>query len=167
MLVIEKLLKFFQLLFLGLTFIFLESCSNENNKLQRISKEPPIEAEFRCGKFYASGNVVLSSYTFCSIIPIEVDYYYKKGKWTFWNQNNNKIAEGIFNNNLITKDGIGGCPYSFYNDKINLDKWKFWNGRGEVIKLENEEVSIFEDCNVYSSFKKQVKPDFRLNLIGR
>ena len=64
---------------------------------QEVGRQMPKEANLICGDFYAAGQFEQGSYTFCSTTPSEVQYFYKKGAWKYWNLKGELIASGTFN----------------------------------------------------------------------
>lgn len=148
----------FNIICLVLVFISFYSCTNE--KVQNSTEE----ATCKCDNYFARGNVVSATFGFCSIVPVDIDYYYKKGEWTFWNTSGQKVAQGKFDNNIVTVDSIGGCSYSFFDTKINSDKWKFWSDDGARIQLKNNAFNVFENCDVQYLIKHNNKAISNSNL---
>ncbi|MFT5892085.1 MAG: hypothetical protein ACI9Y7_002194 [Dokdonia sp.] len=75
----------------------------------------------------ALGLLVNDSHDFCGIVYEEVKYSYRSGIWKFVVDDTIKIAEGPYNNTLVNVDDIGGCPYSYYIDSVDISKWSFWD----------------------------------------
>ena len=101
-------------------FIVASSCTN---KLQ----ENRIHIK-------AIGDTKNASYTFCGIVPKEVVYNYRVGSWKFVTQNDIIIAKGEYNVTLETDNSSGGCPYSYFNNTIDIGKWEFWDTKGQKTK---------------------------------
>lgn len=108
--------------------LLLFSCQNNDNKSIFVSLK-------------ASGELINSSYDFCGFVLVENKYTYRKGVWTFLVNDSIKIAEGPYINKLITVDDMGGCPFSYFKDSVDIDKWSFWNINGQNI-LPNKRLEI-------------------------
>ena len=102
----------------------------------------------------AIGDSKEASYTFCGFIPKEVNYTYRIGTWKFVTQNNVIIAKGEYNVTLETDNSSGGCPYSYFNNTIDIDKWEFWDIKGQKIKPNKRMINIINyhetELTVYS-----------------
>ena len=81
----------------------------------------------------ASGKSINTSYDFCSVVAIKHEYSYRINTWKFIVNDSIKIAEGPYINTLVTIDDHGGCPYSFFTDSIAIEKWSFWDLKGNRI----------------------------------
>jgi hypothetical protein len=77
---------------------------------------------------------------------VEHEYYYKKGKWIFWDRLGNKIAEGTFSLNKVIEHNYGGCDYEFIESTINTSDWKFWDSQGKIIEPNNSLILSLETC---------------------
>ncbi|WP_178988109.1 hypothetical protein [Winogradskyella schleiferi] len=94
--------------------------------------------------FTSDGETKMASYTFCSITPSEVEYSYRIGHWTFKYPNGFKIAEGKYDISTITVDSLGGCSYSYISSSINIEKWKFWNKKGQEIEPTKRMINLVQ-----------------------
>ena len=106
----------------------------------------PKEATVICDNYFATGKIVYDKYSFCSIIPVDVEYPIKKGVWKFWNLSGTLIAEGEFN---IIRDTIkdrGGCEYEIKKGVIELSKWEFWEENGNRIIPGEAAIKNMELC---------------------
>ncbi len=81
----------------------------------------------------ASGDIKTYTHTFCGIAAKEYTDSYRTGMWKFFVNDSIKIAEGPYINTLITIDDHGGCPYFIYMDSIAIEKWSFWDLKGNRI----------------------------------
>lgn len=88
------------------------------------------------------GKTKEDSYIFCSISSIERKYSYRVGTWSFFIKGEKKIAEGVYDTKTVTIDSIGGCPYSYKENYIDIKKWKFWNEEGKEIEPTERLISI-------------------------
>ena len=80
------------------------------------------------------GELKEDSYTFCGVVPTEIEYSYKVGKWTFKSIDGKPIAQGEYGKKLVTIDTMGGCSFSFKVATVDYNEWQFWNADGEKIK---------------------------------
>ncbi len=70
----------------------------------------------------------------CDSIPRTIDYHYKTGMWTFYNNKKELIAEGVFDNYTdLFYDIDGDCEFPVKYSKIDPYKWKFYNDKKELI----------------------------------
>lgn len=76
------------------------------------------EKRLNCGQYLGYGQLIESSYNFCSTVPIVIEYSYKTGKWKFWDKNDKFISEVEFSNKLETITDHGGCNYDVILDTI-------------------------------------------------
>ena len=123
------------LLFLLLILIVF-SCKNDNPKSSELKKD-----------FYivnAIGKTKNGTYTFCGTVPKEVDYEYRTGNWKFITNENIKIAEGEYIVILKEVDNSGGCGYKYFENKVDMKKWKFWNNEGQEIEPTKQLINIIE-----------------------
>ena len=104
------------------------NCKNESLKFENFTSE---------------GETKYASYTFCAFIPHEVEYSYRVGTWTF-KTNGSKIAEGKYDIFAKKVDSLGSCPYSYISNSINLEKWKFWNEKGQEIKPTKRMINLVQ-----------------------
>lgn len=88
------------------------------------------------------GNSKLHQYTFCSIVPMRETQQYKTGFWTFYSPQNVKIAEGIFDAELLVIDDHGGCSYSLYSVSMDTEKWKLWDSNGKPIPTNKRDLDF-------------------------
>ncbi|WP_272151328.1 hypothetical protein [Tenacibaculum aiptasiae] len=96
----------------------------------------------------ANGVTKLGMYTFCGFMPTEVNYTYRTGRWVFLTHKKNKIAEGEYDIVFRKVDDIGGCEYEYVENKLDLNKWKFWNSKGELINPTKEIVAFIKSKKV-------------------
>lgn len=120
------------LLLIGLVF----SCKNENSN----------SAELKKGfhNVNAIGELKNGSYTFCGTVPTEVNYTYRIGKWKFITKGKIKIAEGEYNAIIKENDSSGGCGFKYFENTVDLEKWKFWNKDGKLIEPTKRLINIIE-----------------------
>ncbi|CAL2092047.1 conserved hypothetical protein [Tenacibaculum sp. 190524A05c] len=107
-------------------------------------REKKIPSDF--GDYFnikAKGTVKKGIYVFCGVVAKEIEYEYRVGKWIF-EDNNVKIAEGEYEVVINKEENLGGCEYSYYLSTINLDKWKFWNKRGELIEPTEKHIDLIK-----------------------
>lgn len=121
-------------------FICFSSCG------QSEKVKIPIEANMKCNDLYAKGQLGYSKYTFCAITLVESHYSYKKGNWTFWSSNGNKIATGKFKNEKQIIEDQGGCPYEIIEEKVEMGKWQFWDENKMEIKPNPNLIRKIEMC---------------------
>ncbi|HRD83124.1 MAG TPA: hypothetical protein PLL53_20365 [Saprospiraceae bacterium] len=100
-----------------------------------------------CCDLHAQGQFATSTYTFCGVVPTEVQYLYKHGRWKYWNQDDLLIAEGTYKPVIDTVQDEGGCIYRVIVGKINEDDWRFRDKNGNLIKPENELIHMLESCS--------------------
>ena len=119
--------KLFPIKLLSIILLIFVSCNQEEKKI--------YDYDYRCGDFYANGELVFHTYTFCSIVPIDFYDYYKKGYWEFYGAERKMIASANFNHKQVEVHD-GGCPYTIievttsdlknyseiHNDSIILSK---------------------------------------------
>ena len=117
------------------------SCVNDENDIR------PKEANMMCDKFYAKGQKVFDTFTFCSTMPVVNEYSYRKGEWTYWNKEGNLIARGIFKTEIRKIDDHGGCTYEFKYGVIDKKSWQFWDGKGNEIKASEELIRELNACH--------------------
>lgn len=103
-------------------------------------KNESIEYE----SFTSDGETINSSYAFCSYTLMEIEYTYRTGKWTFNSSHGYKIAEGEYENPRQTIDTLGGCPFSYIDTVINLEKWMFWNEKGDLIEPNQKMINLIQ-----------------------
>lgn len=135
---------------------------NSNNEIIKLSKEVNSYKEFDYlwssnnwiidyGKVYGSGKLEKDTYLHCGIKPTETNYFYKTGKWKFWDLNRKLIAEGEFEIDSLKTSVKGvGCENSIKVSRINKNKWNFFDGKGKKIEpsinliyeLENTEFIV-------------------------
>ncbi|MDH7913219.1 hypothetical protein [Winogradskyella sp. SYSU M77433] len=98
------------------------------------------------GNLYGIGYIKKDKYTECGIVPQEIEYHYKVGKWKFWNLERNLIAEGEFEIDSALAKGRGGCDFMVKMSKVKNRKWKFFNGNGEETKGTIEQIYNIENA---------------------
>lgn len=113
------------------------------------------ESNLKFENFDSKGKTIFSKYTFCSISPVEIEYSYRVGKWTFLSSNGYKVAEGEYDTQIEIVNDHGGCTYQYTKSIINLDKWKFWDVNGELIEPSKKILNIIRP--------HQLKPENLLN----
>jgi hypothetical protein len=114
--------------------LLIFSCNNITSNSKVINYE----------SFRSEGITKTGSYTFCSIVPIEKEYLYRVGIWTFKSTYGHKIAEGMYENSINIIEDHGGCPYSYKTSTINLKNWKFWNEKGEIIVSTQKMINLID-----------------------
>lgn len=128
----------------SLLFIFLislvVSCKTENSNSSQFKKV--------FHNVEAIGELKSGSYTFCGTVATEVNYTYRTGKWKFITSENIKIAEGEYDVLIRENDSSGGCVFKYFESKVDLKKWKFWNKDGEVINPTKRLINIIESKQV-------------------
>jgi hypothetical protein len=102
---------------------------------------------YELGKVYGFGTFKKDKYSFCGSIPREKDYQYKIGKWKFWNQKRDLIAEGEFTIDSSLVKGQGGCDYYIKTSKIRKENWIFYNSEQKIIEPHFEDIFILENAN--------------------
>lgn len=96
----------------------------------------------------ANGITKLGTYTFCGFMPTEVNYTYRTGKWMFLLEGKNKIAEGEYDLVYRKIDDAGGCEYEYLENKLDLNKWKFWNNKGELTNPTEEIITFIRSKKI-------------------
>ncbi|WP_422104964.1 hypothetical protein [Winogradskyella sp.] len=119
--------KFIFLFFLTV----LLSCKNSNNNLGYES-------------FISEGKAKNDVLTFCSTVAQEIEYNYRIGVWTFKSSHGYKIAQGEYNISDEVVEGHDGCPYKYRKNSINLENWKFWNEKGELIEPNQKLINLIQ-----------------------
>ena len=132
---------------------------NEDNKHIKLSKEISTDEflDFNYlshsdqgiidfGNIYGTGNFKIAKYIECGIVPQEIEYNYKVGKWKFWDLKRNLIAEGEFETDSTLAMGRGGCDFMVKISKVKNGKWKFYNGNGEETKGTIEQIYNIENA---------------------
>lgn len=132
-------------------FLILFSSCNQNK-----SSGGGAKSDLKCGSYIVSGVEKTGSYHFCSLVPIKSEYQYKVGEWKFRNESGD-LAEGVFEPYKVTIDTIGGCPYSLYIDKVNKDKWSFFDSNGNSTEWTDEQISELEICRLYHKLRAPLK----------
>lgn len=123
-----------------LLIALLFGCKNENKK--------PLEVKQEVYTVHAVGQVRDTSYTFCSIIAEEVRYIYRIGLWSFNTEDNIKVAAGKYDYTLKEIDNVGGCKYQYFENSIDLKKWKFWSIDGQAIQPTKELIDLIESYEI-------------------
>ncbi|WP_369992788.1 hypothetical protein [Winogradskyella sp.] len=95
---------------------------------------------------FGEGKFDSGKYTFCGLVPEEVNYKYKVGYWKFWNQNRQLIAEGEFKIDSALALGRGGCSYMMKMSKVIPGKWKFYDSNGENMNTTIEQIFRIENA---------------------
>ncbi|WP_156168980.1 hypothetical protein [Kordia jejudonensis] len=93
-------------------------------------------------------------FTFCGIVPKVIEYEYKVGLWAFYTPQKVKIAEGIFDKELVEVSDRGGCSYSYYENTMNPEKWKFWDHNGKSIPLNKRDLDFILYFEEYKDTSK-------------
>jgi hypothetical protein len=131
-----------------LLFLFVKCNSN--------SKWNPDEIK-------AVGKVVDTTYVWCGAVPNEENYSYRTGKWEFRNKNNILIAAGeydVFINKFWDK---GACEYEYLENSIDLNKWMFWNLKGNIIEPTDYEISLVDfKVKNNDSIDENLTPGYKL-----
>jgi len=113
---------------------------------QSMKSNRPEEANRVSDHFYIKGQLGYDSYAFCSVVPEDVPYAYKVGKWKYWNLDGQLVAEGVFRLDTQVVRDHGGCPYSFRVGKIDRDSWRFWDKNGLPFHPANTFIEELESC---------------------
>ena len=103
-----------RILVISIAFFFV--CCEKNTEAK--GDEIIVDIRLECGPFYRLGEQIDTTYTFCSIVPVEQNYSYRKGKWEFWLQEGEYLGEIEFGHALETIEGHGGCPYEIMVSSI-------------------------------------------------
>ncbi len=113
-----------------------------------IKEQPQLSNEIkcRCAEYYATGEFGYGYYSFCSTVPVPVNYSYKSGPWKFWNLSGQLIAAGEFDNPEFEVDDHGGCSYKVIQNKIISTQWKFWDKNGNPINPNKNLIKTLESC---------------------
>jgi hypothetical protein len=123
-----------------MTILILFNCKSEESN----------ETQLKYESFISEGETINTSHYFCSITPMEIEYTYRKGKWTFKSSKGYKIAEGEYNvSTEMVWDG-GGCPYKYTRNSVNLEKWEFWNEKGEIIEPTQKMINLIDPIQMNS-----------------
>ncbi|MGY3795827.1 hypothetical protein [Aquimarina sp. 433] len=123
-------------------FVIILTISCQTNK----KKAPETKSSFYTVK--GIGKVKKGTYTFCGTVPTQVDYSYRKGKWIFITHDKIKIAEGEYDTTLTKDNSGGGCEIEYFENTIDLKKWKFWNIDGKDIKPNEQLISLIESKKI-------------------
>lgn len=106
------------------------------------------------------GDYQQATYSFCGPTVEYIPYTYRVGTWTFYTKENHKIAEGQYDLEKITIWESGGCPYDKYVNRVDLNKWKFWDvdsrsvhSNERLIKMINLRNDRIYDLNNYGTIK--------------
>ena len=113
------------------------SCTDKSKAIDLANSTS--ETKLNCGEFLGFGQIVESSYTFCSIVPVVNEYTYKRGTWKFWDKKGTFVTEVEFSNKLETITGHGGCNYYVMLDTIVSSS----------IELSKEVKKSLENCNCH------------------
>lgn len=128
-----------------------------NFKYSKSETNTPKEANLVCDNLFAKGKLGYDNYTFCSTIPKEIQYSYKKGKWRFWDKLGNIIAEGNFNLEKQKIEDQGGCTFELINSKIDENQWIFWDKLGNSIKPNDKIINKLESCTITAIVKTETQ----------
>ncbi|WP_378172663.1 hypothetical protein [Aquimarina sp. SS2-1] len=96
----------------------------------------------------AIGKIKNGSYTFCGTVPTQVNYNYRIAKWSFITEDKIKIAEGEYDIVLKKNDSSGGCAFEYFENKIDLKKWRFWNIEGRNIEPTEQLIGLIESKHI-------------------
>lgn len=106
----------------------------------------PSEANMICNDFYIQGQFKNATYSFCGIVPTEVQYIHKDGKWKYWNIRGQLVAEGIYKLKKIKVEDHGGCSYEIIQGELDKKEWIFWNEKGNKIEPNEKLINKIELC---------------------
>lgn len=84
------------------------------------------------GQMKSRGNYVYKTYTYCGVVPFDVNYLLKEGEWTYWHLNGRKMAEGEYGfgiMNIGTNCEGGADITTFYT----TDNWEFWDENSKMV----------------------------------
>lgn len=122
--------KLFTILLLSLLLL---SCQNNRSNVKWNSDE-----------IIAIGKTKDTTYIWCGITPKEDKYSYRIGKWEFTMKDSLKIASGEYDVFLNWIWDKGGCPYEYFENSIDLEKWEFWNLNGDKTELTENHLKLIE-----------------------
>lgn len=92
--------------------------------------------------YLGQGIIKKDSYSFCSTVPVYIDYEYKFGEWTFWTKERQLIAKGIF---TIEKElSHSSCPQDINVSKIHEKYWTFYDEEGNITTATKELIHELE-----------------------
>ena len=117
------------------------------------------EINMRCDEYYAIGQIEYDHYSFCSTVPVDIEYSYKKGNWKYWNKSGKLIAVGKFRLEKQIIEDQGGCSYEMISGKIDQSNWKFWDSDdNEITSLSTQRginyIFIFFGCSSYEMYSQ-------------
>lgn len=115
---------------------------------QKQTNNRPKEANMYCSNFFIKGQFKNATHSFCGIIPEEIQYLHKDGKWKYWNIEGLLVAEGIFKLKKINVTGHGGCPYDKIEGVLGKKEWTFWDENGNKIKPQMEFLNKIKSCTL-------------------
>ena len=93
---------------------------------------------YKNGSIESIGNYSMSSYIDCNYVGWSRNYYaYKIGSWTYFYQNGNKMAEGIYSVKLETINNSCKKGAIIKRSRIN-NKWKYWDVDSNPIMVTND-----------------------------
>ncbi|MBF8149689.1 hypothetical protein ITJ86_07245 [Winogradskyella sp. F6397] len=118
--------KFSLIFFISILFF---NCKNEQSEYE---------------SYTSIGEIEHASFTFCAIVPSEVDYSYRVGEWIFKSTNSYKLAKGKYGISVVNIDSIGGCNYEIITNTISLKEWVFWNEKGEIIEPTKRMINLVQ-----------------------
>ena len=129
------------LLLIGLMVV---SCTPAGREVQNK------EAKMICDDIYAKGQFKYGHYVFCALVPVDQEYSYKSGFWEYWNFQRRLVAAGTYKLEKVLIEGEGECSYEIIESKIQKEKWKFWDEKGNQIQGTEKLIKKFElICNDY------------------
>lgn len=124
--------------------VFTFGCKNDTLKSTELKKG-----------FYtlkATGESKSGSYTFCGFVPTEVNYNYRIGNWKFTTNDTIKIAEGEYDVVIKVDDSSGGCEFKYFDNTVDLKKWRFWDKSGQPIEPTKRLINLIESRHTEQSF---------------
>jgi len=106
----------------------------------------PFGSNMICNDFYVQGQFKNAIHSFCGIVPEEVHYLHKDGKWKYWNLKGQLIAQGIYKLQKVNIEGYGGCTYELIEGVLDKKEWSFWNEKGDRIEPNEGLVNKIKSC---------------------
>lgn len=114
------------------SFFYVNGQLNERGYFKKGMRYGLWESWYENGQLKSKGNYIYKTYTYCGVVPFDVNYLLKDGKWTYWHSNGKKMAEGEYDfgtTNIGTNCEGGADITTFYT---NSD-WKFWDENGKKV----------------------------------
>ena len=126
-----------KIIFLVLIYLITIGCVNNKADLN-------IES-LQINNVNASGQTIDTTFYFCGLVPEYKNYSYRTGIWNFKTLDGIKFAEGEYD--VDFKEDVwkrGGCPYSYYENSVDLKKWNFWDLDGNRIEPTENLINLID-----------------------